>query len=464
LVDGSIAWKDKTTPVEYVVQERESVRRTCRWWKLAGSQILEGGLEGKEIPCQWIPIVPVYGEEVWIEGEHQISGLVRHGKDPQRMFNFWLSALAEQISLQPKAPWVGPRGFMSDPTIWANSNRVNVAALEYEPYDEMGNPITPPSRQPPPPIPAGYVEQMQVSLDGIRAAVGMEDPSIGRGQGNDQSGRAIRSLQEQGAISTFHFGDNLAKSVAHAGRMMLDMIPRLYDTKRILRILGEDGEPEHITHDPEMQAPYAEERDDQGGIQRIYNIGMGRYDCIAQAGPSYSTKRQEGFDALTQLVQAMPQLGQMAGDLVMKLSDMPYADQMAKRLKAGLPKQIAAADEDEADPQLMAAQAEIQALQQQLAMLSDERQLKEGELNLKAGELEVKKFDAETKRIQVLRPEPQAPSDPNAEIDIDERLARIMLDIEEGARKQEAHEREMAAPIPVPASNTNAGGAPITGE
>lgn len=464
LADGSVRWKGDTTPVDVIVAERESARRTCRWWKIAGNQILEGGLEGKEIPTKWIPIIPVYGEEIWIEGKRHINGLVRHGKDPQRMFNFWLSALAEHVSLQTKAPWVGPRGFMSDEREWAASNVKNIAALEYEPYDEMGNPIPPPTRQPPPPIPAGYVEQMEVALAGIRAAVGMEDPTIGKGQSAQQSGRAIRSLQEQGAISTFHFSDNLAKSVAHAGRIMLDMIPRLYDTRRVLRILGEDGEPEHVTHDPSLPAPMQEENDELGAVQRVYNIGMGRYDCIAAAGPSYSTKRQEGFDAMTQLVQAMPQAGQLAGDLIMKMSDMPYADQVAARLKAALPPHIAAADDDEVDPQLMAAQAQIQELQQQLQMLADERQLKEGELQIKAGELSVKQFDAETKRLQILKPEPTQPSDPTAELDVDERLARLMLDIEKGQREQEAHEKEMATPIPVPQSNTNAGGAPITGE
>jgi hypothetical protein len=462
LPDGTVRWEEELTPVDMVMQTRKSTRKQCRWWKIAGNQILEGGLEGKEIPSRWIPIIPVYGEEFWVEGEHHINGLVRSAKDPATMFNFWLSALAEQVALQPKAPWVGPRGFMSDPAVWASSNTKNVAALEYEPYDELGNPIQAPSRQPPPPIPTGYVEQMQVALDGIRAAVGMEDPSVGKGQSGDQSGRAIRSLQQQSDISTFHFADNLAKSVAHAGRIMLDMIPRVYDTRRVLRILGEDGEPDHITHDPEIQAPMMEERDEEGGIQRIYNVGMGRYDCIAQAGPSYNTKREGGFDALMQFTQAMPQLGQLAGDLIMKLSDIPYSDQMAKRLKAGLPPHIAAADEEEADPQLMAAQAQIEQLTMQLQAVSDERALKEGELNLKAGELEVKKFDAETKRIQVLQPpEPQA-ADPNGELDVDERLARLMLEIEEGQRKQEAHEREMATPVP--ASNTNAGGAAITGD
>jgi hypothetical protein len=315
---------------------------------------------------------------------------------------------------------------------------------------------------------------MNVALDGIRAAVGMEDPMVGAGQGPDQSGRAIRSLQEQGAIATMHFADNLAKSVGHAGRILIEMIPRVYDTRRVLRILGEDGEAEHAEHDPAQPQAITEVQEETGEVRRIYNLSVGRYDCVAMAGPNYSTKRQEGFDALTQLVQAMPQLSQLAGDLVIRLSDMPYAEEMADRLKAALPPQILAATESEdQDPQMMAAQAQMQQMQEQMMLMqqqlqqaTDERALKEGELNIKAGELQVRQYDAETKRMSLLKPEQTQGPDPQdqmrKEFDLEAELARLQLEVEKGEREQEKHEREMQAPFPVPASNTNAGKGPVT--
>lgn len=459
LADGRVLWEDELKEGDEPVAVRRSVRKRCHWCKIAGNQVLERGI----MPTQYLPIIPVYGEEYWLDGKHEIMGAVRPAKDPQRMFNFWMSALAEQVALQPKMPWIGPEGFMEGhERDWAISNVANLAALEYRAFDEMGRPLERPSRQPAPPIPTGYTEQMQVALDGIRAAVGMEDPMIGAGQGPDQSGRAIRSLQEQGAIATMHYGDNLSKSLAHAGRILLEMIPKVYDTPQVLRIIGEDGAAEHAEHDPNLPQAMAEVREESGAVRRIYNLSVGRYDCIATAGPSYSSKRQEGFDALAQLVQAMPQLGQLAGDLLVRLSDIPYADEIADRLKAALPPQLLAATEgEEDDPDKAALKQQLMMMMEQLQQATDARQLQQAELDLKAGELSVKQFDAETKRMAVLKP--PATEGPD-QFDIDERLTKLMLAAEKAQREQEAHERAMAAPLPVPTANDKAGRGPITGE
>jgi hypothetical protein len=458
LADGRTVWAEKATPEDVIVATRRSKRKTCRWYKIAGNTILEEGT----FPSQYIPIIPVYGEECWLDGKHEINGLVRQAKDPQKLFNVWLSTTAEQVALQPKSPFVGPdEAFQGHEDKWATANNVNHAYLPYNQWDEQGRPIERPDRQPPPPVPTGYVEQMQVALDGIRAAVGMEDPSVGAGQGPDQSGRAIRSLIEQSDISTSHFADNLAKSVAHAGRILIEVIPQVFDTARVLRILGEDGEASHAEHDPEAPQPVNEVQEETGEIRKIYNLSIGRYDCIAAAGPSYTTKRQEGFDAMTQLAQAMPQVPQVAGDLIIRMSDMPYADQIADRVKASIPPQILAATESEdVEPELASARAQIEQLTRQLQMATDERAFREGELNIKAGQLQVQQFDAETKRMAAIKPEAQRP-DGQGEFDVDERLAKLILEVEKGQREQEKHEREMQAPFPIPAANPLQGGGPI---
>lgn len=409
LQDGRTLWADE---VEEMAQQalnmapvqatRKSVRKRCVWSKICGNQ----RTETRELPTQYVPLIPVYGEEFWDEGRHYMQGLVRNAKDPQRLYNFWLSSVAEQVALQPKVPFIAPEGtFEGHETEWAAANSKNFAYLEYTPVTLGGQVLAGPSRQPPPPIPTGYVEQMNTALEGIKAAVGMQNPAIGAPETANQSGRAIRSLQQQAAIGTAHFGDNLAKSVEHAGRIIIEMIPKIYDTRRVMRILGEDGAADHAVHDPNAPAAMQKQQNPMTGeITTIYNLGVGRYDVQVSAGPSYGTKRQEGFDALTQMVQSMPQLGQVAGDLIIRLSDSPYADEMADRLKAILPPPVQAiannTDGQAPDPQLMAAQQQIQQMGQQMQQMGQELQKLQAEQGSKQQEVQMKSMELQAQQEQ----------------------------------------------------------------
>ena len=466
LADGRTLWADELEEMTQQAQglppvqsTRKSARRRCVWTKIAGVQVVDR----RELPTQYVPVVPVFGDEFWLEGKRYISGIVRPAKDPQRLFNFWMSAVAEQVALQPKIPWIVPEGALEGhEDMWKQANNRNFSYLQYVPQVVNGVAMPGPQRQPPPPIPTGYVEQMQTALDGIKAAVGMQDPAIGAQETANQSGRAIRSLQMQAAIGTAHFAHNLAKSMAHAGRIILEMIPHVYDTRRVLRILGEDGTADHATHDPMAPQAVTQQPDPlTGAINKIYNLSLGRYDVRVDIGPTYGTRRQEGFDSLTQLAQQVPVLGQVAPDLIVRLSDSPYADEMADRLKATLPPPVLAvvnADEDQApDPQLLAAQdqinqmgAAIQQLQQQLAEAqsdqgakmaeiqvkqadvqgsleakANELALKAQEIALKKQELDIKQFEAETRRLESILSNEHAIADRDKEDadDADERDA-----------------------------------------
>ena len=296
-----------------------------------------------------------------------------------------------------------------------------------------GQVLAGPSRQPPPPIPTGYVEQMNTALEGIKAAVGMQNPAIGAQETANQSGRAIRSLQMQAAVGTAHFSDNLAKSVEHAGRIIIEMIPHVYDTRRVLRILGEDGTADYAQHDPAAEQAVQKQRHPlTGEVSTIYNLGVGRYDVQVTAGPSYGTKRQEGFDALTQMVQAMPQLGQLAGDLIMRLSDSPYADEIADRLKAALPPQILAATEsqDEApDPQLIAAQQQLQMMQQQLAQMQAELQIAQNDTQAKL-QIEQMKLEIEQMKLMQQAELEQAKLAQQAELEREKMMQQAQFEID----------------------------------
>jgi len=424
LQDGSTAFKDEI-PAEYhdlIEKERKTETKVCKWYKLAGDIILDE----TELPCSFIPVIPVYGSDIWIEGKRHLHGLTRFAKDPARLYNFFQSANAETLALAPRAPYIAAEGQIDGyEQEWQNANRVNLSVLTYNPVSLQGNVLGAPRREQPPGTNPGFESAMNRAELDIKATMGMYDASMGNHESN-QSGRAILSQQRQASTGNFHFSDNLARSLRHAGRIIIEMIPKIYDTQRIARIIGEDGEPKNVQLDPNQPQAKMQQENEQGEIKSIYNLGVGKYDVTVAVGPSYATKRQEAAESMMAFVQADPQVLQIAGDLIVKNMDWPGADEIAKRMKLMLPPQIQQAEKAESeekpqiDPQMeqqmnqMADQ--MQHMSEALQQAQSEQQVKMQEQQMKMQELEqsrilklkeideaneIKRFEAETKRMQI---------------------------------------------------------------
>lgn len=198
----------------------------------------------------------------------------------------------------------------------------------------------------------------------MEASVGMYAANLGK-QSNETSGRAIRARQMEGDTANFHFTDNLARSIEQLGRVVVDMIPRIYDTPRQARIVGDDGSQDFVQVNPSMQQPVQK----QGKKVIAINPGVGSYDVRVKSGPSYTSLRQEQADQMGNLIQAKPELMSIIGDEWIKAMDWPGADKIAQRLKAMLPPQVQQLENEEADIPPEAMQI-IQGMQQQIAQLS----------------------------------------------------------------------------------------------
>jgi len=197
---------------------------------LTGAEVLETN----DWAGRYIPLVPVYGEEVNVEGKRYLRSLIRDAKDPQRMFNYWRTTTTELVALSPKAPFIGPKGaFQTDQAKWETANTDTHAYIEYD-----GN--VPPQRQAFAGVPAGALQEALNASDDMKAIIGMYDASLGA-RSNETSGRAILARQREGDVSTFHFIDNLSRAIEHAGRILIDLIPKVYTGERIVRVLGQDG-------------------------------------------------------------------------------------------------------------------------------------------------------------------------------------------------------------------------------
>lgn len=369
--------------------------RRCMWAKVTGDNILEQ----TEIPTKYIPVVPVLGHELWLQGKRYLSGLVRNAKDSQRLYNYYLSANAENVALAPKAPFIGVSGqFESDPN-WGTANKYSHAYLEYDPVSIAGTPAGPPQRAQPPQASSAIMQAIQLAENDIMQSMGIYQPSLG-GESNETSGRALLLRQKQAETGNFHFQDNLNRSIRQIGRICIDMIPKIYDRPRVARILGEDGAAKTVQLDPNLPQPsYGT---DNPAIDSIYNPTIGEYDVVCDSGPSYATKRDEAANMMLSLTQANPQLFQMIGDLMMKNMDWPGAEEIAKRLQAMLPPQLQpTADGTKADPQVLQAQQMMEQMANQMEQMSQQITALNIQNKLLVEDKEREWFDAQTKRMDV---------------------------------------------------------------
>jgi hypothetical protein len=368
LSDGTSVFKSELPSKEIlekagitIVDERDTYKKEIHWCKVTAMQVLESGVwAGK-----YIPVIPVYGQQVILDSKHKKFGLVRMAKDPQRMYNYWTTALTESVALAPKAKWLLAEGQdEGHENEWAMANIKALPVLRYKQTDTEGRLAPTPTRLQPEPPPAGIIAATQGMSADLMTVVGIYDPSQ-LPQGN-MSGKAIQGQQQQVDMVNFHYYDNLTRSIAYTGRIILDLIPSIYDTERVMRIIGADGKPEMVTLNQRSKT--------EEGVEKILNdTSVGKYDVVMDTGPGYASKRQEAANSMLTMLSADPTLMQTAGDLIFRNMDFPGADIIADRMAAQNP--LAQIDEKSDIPpqvqmQLAQSQQMIQGLQNQMQAMA----------------------------------------------------------------------------------------------
>ena len=360
-----------------VVDKRPSYKKTIKYCKLTANDIIEEGTwAGK-----YIPIIPVYGRHIVIGDKRKKFGMIRYAKDPQRMYNFWQTSITEGVALAPKAKWLiaegQDEGHESD---WANANIKSFPLLRYKQTDIEGRAAPVPQRLQPEPPQAGIMAAAAGVDDDIKSIMGVFDPAQLK-QGNI-SGKALNGQQQQVDLTNFDYYDNLTRSISHCGTIILDLLPKIYDTERVMRIIGDDGKPELLT---------INQRDSVGRV--LNDMTVGQYDVVMDTGPGYNSKRQEAVDSMMPILAADPSLMQTCGDLVFRNMDWPGADVIADRLAAANP--LAQIDEHSDIPpqvQMQLAQAKKQVADMQQQMEAMQMMIKQRQ------DIEQVKQDNENKR------------------------------------------------------------------
>ena len=360
-----------------VIDKRDSFKKTIKYCKMTAVEVLEE----RDWAGKYIPIVPVYGRHIVIGDKRKKFGMIRYAKDPQRMYNFWQTSITEGVALAPKAKWLlaegQDEGHEND---WSNANIKSFPLLRYKQTDIDGRPAPAPVRLQPEPPQAGIMAAAMGVDNDIKAIMGVFDPAQ-LGQGNI-SGKALNGQQQQVDLTNFDYYDNLTRSISHVGKICLDLIPKIYDTERVMRIIGDDGKPELLT---------INQRDSVGRV--LNDISVGQYDVVMETGPGYNSKRQEAVDNMLPLLSAAPELMQVAGDLVFRNMDWPGADIIADRLAASNP-MAQIDDKSKVPPQV---QMQLAMSQKQIQELTQALQARDLLLKNRM-DVEQMKQDSETKR------------------------------------------------------------------
>lgn len=410
LSDGSVQWEDE---VDKIIDELAAKNVTVRdsrevdtyeiyCTKVGGDKVLES----KKWAGSYFPICLVFGKTYTIDGKDRRRGIVRLSKDAQRSYNLQRSVAIERVALAPKSPYlVTDKMVEGHETQWANANALPYPYLKFNVDPQAGGP----KREPSPDVPIANMQLAQMDADDIKATTGQYDASLGA-RSNETSGKAILMRQREGDTATYVYVDNLSKALQYAGTVLVDLIPKIYDSERVIRVLGDDGQESYVRINEQILDVQT------GQVVTRNDLSVGQYDVVVETGPNYATQRVEAANSMIQFAQAIPQALPVIGDLLAEAMDWPNKDQIAERLRATMPPNILNAGKEEEDAKIPPqAQAVMAQMEQQLAQMqqfiqqnvrqyqqmeAENQQLKSG-AEIKASELALRAKELELKEIEL---------------------------------------------------------------
>jgi hypothetical protein len=322
-----------------VVKERDCEAYKIEMFVVSGSEVLEG-------PYEWagkyFPHIPVIGSEIPVENGVYRYGTIRFARDPQQLYNYSRTAAAESIAMAAKSPYIGTaKQIAKFQEMWNTANTENRPYLLYEP-----DPLHPgpPKREPPADVPMAHINEAQTAAEDMKGTTGIYDASLG-GKSNETSGVAINQRQVQGDTANYHYADNLQRSLEYCGRVLIDLIPKVYDNERVIRILGDDEAEEFVPINRVVMG--------QDGVPVVMNdLSTGRFDIRVTIGRSAATKRLETAQFMSEFVKQLDPNQRLAVmDLVAQNIDAPGAEEIAKRLRNMVPQGLLVDPDDPQAPQ-----------------------------------------------------------------------------------------------------------------
>jgi len=388
LPEGEDKWLASETNKKRIRRDRTIETRRIKQYWTNGLEILE---ESDEIPIRWIPIIPVFGKEMWVDdgdgAKRRLMSLVRLARDPFMAYCYIRTSEAEEAGMAPKSPFVGYTGqFETDRESWENLNKIPKAFVQIDP---VVDPVDPNKLLPPPTRPAftpnfqTYEIFAEAARRAIRTACGGSDLPTSAQRINEKSGVALKEIEANEDRGTFHFIDNFNFSLEHAGRVIDAWFPYVYDTKRDIAVMKADGEFKTLTINDEK---FEEKNADGQAVMMHYDAVTGDHGVTVSTGKDFASLREEVKDFIQLVIGELQQLAQVLPPgavakvmaLAVRLGDYgPLGDEIADTI-----------DPPDADKQKQAAlqQAQQETLQQKKVIVEMQQELEKLKLE-KAGKV-----------------------------------------------------------------------------
>jgi hypothetical protein len=345
---------------------RPAKRKRVMWTQMYGL----GVLRQREWPGRYIPVIPIIGNQIELEGERIIVGMVRYARESQRMFNYMYSSFVETCALAPRAPYIAEFTSVEDfIDSYKNANTNPQSVLLYKQRSVDGAPVNPPRREVAEPPIQAFVAGLKLADDNLKAIFRIYDASLGQ-KGPQESGIAINSRKIESDLATYDWIDNFTRGLRCLGEVLEDLLPHYYNRPgRVLQILQEDLQRKIVT----IGKP-VDQSDD------IYDLNRGKFATTVSTGPMLSTRRQEAAKSMIELAKVYPALMQACGPMIIREMDWPGKDAIAAQLEKTLPPQLRQQDPDapKDDPEqlkqtLNQAMQQIQVLSKLVTEASDKK-------------------------------------------------------------------------------------------
>lgn len=375
---------------------RETHSRQVWRCKMCGGKVLQK----QKWPGYWIPVFKINGRKKVSKNEIRYDSLHVGAMAPQKSYNYSRNAQLEEMSLAIKARMMAPKGAVPEDQRYKyqTSNVRNWDLLEWESYDEDGNPLQRPELIQPKAMDPAISTEVAHSAEEIKATMGIWGDFVGE-VGAQRSGKAILAAAQESSDVVYDFAINVGMTIEHEGRVLLDLIPHVYNTARQVSYVGPDDKEKIIWINQQAK--------DENGNDYYHDLRYIKANLTVEMGPSDETKRVETRESMETFMKALPEFAEAFADLYAKEQDWRKSDLVAERMTKilemkypGLTKEKG--EQEQQSPQLMQAQQIIDQQQQQLIQLAKENEDMKRDKTLDAWRVRIEEFKARTDRLKAL--------------------------------------------------------------